>query len=461
ELNTLADDLLAGEYADVDTAAAGWDPALPTLDAAASLVHTERLEGSFVPDIYLTASPLINLPQELRSDTVIGDLGEGLSSVSLHSPDLLALAVDSRERASEDRPALTELTARLPTLLARADDPFISPEDGSTDTFYRALLVEDGFYASFALAFEAIADLSEAWAPAGSGVGEGREIAIENQLILPALERLAEILGSESFDGAPGLDQFVALGGTPGNDVLVGAYGVSEVFDPGLGQDLIAPGEGAPDTVFGTLEALGGDTLRDFGPGDRLVFTDAPGGTLRVEETGSGAAVTVESGDGSAQVRIEAPIDADQIIALSEGDSTVVTILPEVLESAGALAVALLYEAAFGRPPDDAGLNFWIDERELGFSLFAVAAEFLQSEEFAARAGPVDTLDDALFVSLLYDTALGRAADDEGLAFWSDAIAQPDFGRENLLISFSESPENIASAGIDQLVEADGVWSIV
>ena len=102
--------------------------------------------------------------------------------------------------------------------------------------------------------------------------------------------------------------------------------------------------------------------------------------------------------------------------------------------------VVRLYSAAFGRIPDVAGFAFWADVARQRSSLTAIAAQFQASPEFTLRYGP--DLDNEAFVRLLYANVLDRAPDSGGLAYW---LAQLDttLTRNQILVAFSESPENI------------------
>lgn len=102
-----------------------------------------------------------------------------------------------------------------------------------------------------------------------------------------------------------------------------------------------------------------------------------------------------------------------------------------------------LYQAAFGRTPDKAGLGFWINALDKGSSLAHVAGEFVNSSEFVTRSGGAAS-DDATFVTLLYQNVLQRAPDAGGQQYWLDALHH-GATRADLLQSFSESAENQAA----------------
>lgn len=123
--------------------------------------------------------------------------------------------------------------------------------------------------------------------------------------------------------------------------------------------------------------------------------------------------------------------------------------------------VIRIYQAAFGRLPDQAGLDFYADwlTGRLGpaVTLVNVADAFVASPEFAARfgAGPVD----AAFVTALYANVLGRAPDAAGLRFYLDKAAAGAVTKSSLLCFFSQSPEFAAASapGIAAFLEGAGL----
>jgi hypothetical protein len=99
-----------------------------------------------------------------------------------------------------------------------------------------------------------------------------------------------------------------------------------------------------------------------------------------------------------------------------------------------------LYQAAFDRTPDKAGLSFWIHAMDDGQSLLDVATGFVNSSEFVQKYGA--NTSDAQFVSALYQNVLHRAPDASGYDFWLQALH--DTSRAQVLVDFSESTENQA-----------------
>ncbi len=79
-----------------------------------------------------------------------------------------------------------------------------------------------------------------------------------------------------------------------------------------------------------------------------------------------------------------------------------------------------LYIGYFGRAADQAGLNFWLGAiNNDGLSLANVHAAFVNSEEYNAQ---YEGLSVSAKVAAVYENVLGRAADAEGQAFWTNAI---------------------------------------
>ena len=105
--------------------------------------------------------------------------------------------------------------------------------------------------------------------------------------------------------------------------------------------------------------------------------------------------------------------------------------------------ITRLYNAYFGRTPDEAGLNYWLRAMVQGNNLEDVSGFFATSEEFGVRYGSVT---DDEFVSLLYRNVLGREADMAGLDYWRNTLNK-GVTRGQLMAFFSESPEYVTKTG--------------
>lgn len=117
-----------------------------------------------------------------------------------------------------------------------------------------------------------------------------------------------------------------------------------------------------------------------------------------------------------------------------------------------------LYQAAFNRDPDAAGLGFWIRHQDNKVAdIQAVASGFMGSAEFAALYGTEATVSNEAFVELLYTNALGREKDVDGFNYWVSKLASGEISRQDALLFFADSAENKAATSAEM---ADGIWYV-
>jgi hypothetical protein len=205
----------------------------------------------------------------------------------------------------------------------------------------------------------------------------------------------------------------VSTAGTPGPDQLVGAAGGDD-FSALAGRDLLI-GLGGNDNLNGgaDLDTAGyGGTRSQY-----LVVYNA--GNLTVTDTSG-----VDGIDALAE--IERLAFADSNLAF------------DINGNAG--QTYRLYQAAFARTPDTPGLSFWIGQMDSGAALLGVAGQFISSAEFTAKYGANPSNGD--FVTLLYQNVLNRLPDQAGLDFWVNQLDAATISRPEVLIGFSESTEN-------------------
>jgi hypothetical protein len=98
-----------------------------------------------------------------------------------------------------------------------------------------------------------------------------------------------------------------------------------------------------------------------------------------------------------------------------------------------------LYDAAFDRAPDQAGLNLQAATLYRGGELTQLADNFISSPEFMQRYG--ESLSDAGFVEQLYQNVLGRHGETAGIQGWLDVLGSGT-SRAQVLVGFSESNEH-------------------
>lgn len=191
--------------------------------------------------------------------------------------------------------------------------------------------------------------------------------------------------GNDQYIGSYGNDHFYAW---PGDDTYSGGGGVDTVHYSALKSDFTIASAGTTATVKGLGKS---DTLFDI---ERVSFGD-----------GSTLALDVKAG-----------------------------------QNAG--SAYRLYEAAFDRKPDAAGLNYWIGRLDSGDSLPQIAQGFVESAEFR-KLNP--GMDATSIINSYYQNVLNRAPDAEGLKYWEGAMANGNTNAAYMLASFSESAENIAN----------------
>ena len=127
---------------------------------------------------------------------------------------------------------------------------------------------------------------------------------------------------------------------------------------------------------------------------------------------------------------------------LTEGQSVTFSDGIAIADPNGSVGeVVRLYQAAFDRLPtgeEASGVNFWQGLLQQGYTLQDVSMGFTTTPEYAAHyAG---TTNDQ-FIDDLYSNVLGRAGDPGGEAFWQVAL-QSGEPRATVLMQFAESAEN-------------------
>ena len=140
---------------------------------------------------------------------------------------------------------------------------------------------------------------------------------------------------------------------------------------------------------------------------------------------------------------INATSRGDALLAFSNSQENHCQTLPIAGSQSDAEATRL-YQAAFSRSPDAAGLAYWSGQLGQGSTVAQVAQGFVDSREFAATYG---ALDSSGFVAQLYANVLHRAPDAAGQQSWLNTLASGGT-RAQVLAGFAESNENrIATAG--------------
>lgn len=220
--------------------------------------------------------------------------------------------------------------------------------------------------------------------------------------------------GATSIDGGLGTDTATYSG-------AFSAYTVARQAD---GSYKVTGGGGAAPQVQ--------DTLRQF---ERIEFSDTSlalfsgnaasytikraGGSVTV--TGSGASSTLES--------VERLLFADAGVAF------------DISGNAG--QAYRVYQAAFDRIPDAAGLGYWLYAMDHGASLRTVADGFVASNEFRQIYGANPTSRE--IIAKFYQNVLNRDGEAAGVDYWTSVLDGGHATVAEVLMGFSESAENQAA----------------
>ncbi|WP_227367881.1 DUF4214 domain-containing protein [Halomonas sp. M20] len=102
-----------------------------------------------------------------------------------------------------------------------------------------------------------------------------------------------------------------------------------------------------------------------------------------------------------------------------------------------------IYDSVLNRAADQEGLSFYTNQMDEGVSHTDIANSLLNSEEFTANFGDVDDLGNDEYVDLLYQNVLDREADGGGREYYVNQLEQ-GVSRADIVGSFSESEEHQA-----------------
>tara|TARA_Y100001968_G_scaffold5395_2_gene4768 strand:- start:4632 stop:5819 length:1188 start_codon:yes stop_codon:yes gene_type:complete len=102
-----------------------------------------------------------------------------------------------------------------------------------------------------------------------------------------------------------------------------------------------------------------------------------------------------------------------------------------------------LYNSALGRFPDADGLKYWIEKNLTGENTYRQTCEsFIISEEFKNKYGK--STSNSTYLTTLYSNVLGRSPDQIGFNYWLNQLNNNIENRGEVLMGFSESVENKA-----------------
>lgn len=131
---------------------------------------------------------------------------------------------------------------------------------------------------------------------------------------------------------------------------------------------------------------------------------------------------------------------SSDITSLSFSDSTVNLLISQKIKTISAASVTEieeLYVAFFNRVPDADGLSYWIDQVASGTSITRVAESFYNvAIQYSNLTGYSSSMSNTDFIKIVYKNVLGRTSvDAEGLAYWSNSLANGSETRGSLVSS--------------------------
>lgn len=252
-----------------------------------------------------------------------------------------------------------------------------------------------------------------------------------------------ELVYTDTLALAPGVSIENANGSRFG-DVLLGNAGAN-VLSGGDGDDLL-DGRGGNDTLLGgngkdLFRISHGVVTADGGAGeDTAVFAGSSRDYVVAQRADYYTVTSLREAGSVATLRSVEQLEFSDL-SLSAGQAAAAIVRTDAF-SAQAFR---LYKAALNRLPDQEGLAYQARVLENGTALSQVASDFMASPEFQQRFGAPDHQG---FVNLLYNNVLGRNPDADGLGYHTSRLEQQSLSRADVLVGFSESPENQAAVGV-------------
>jgi len=252
--------------------------------------------------------------------------------------------------------------------------------------------------------------------------------------------------GNDTVIGGTGVN-FIATGA--GNDTIITGAGIANTIDAGAGFDTVAIGGARADFQIAqsgsTLVLNGDDQTTSVTNAEFLTFTD-----------NSTVAIATNAEDAAVLRLYEGLLgrDADQggaeffTTAHANGAST--TQLAEIFVNSTEYKDVLvdnyldsLYTNLLGRAVDQEGQDFWSNAVANGQTLAQVTASIAATAEAQGT-----TISDTAFVQSLYESALGREADTSGQDFWVNALSNGT-SRTDIASSIINSTEASSHADVE------------
>lgn len=238
-------------------------------------------------------------------------------------------------------------------------------------------------------------------------------IAGTKTFVLGSGNDIMSLIGSMGEPGAVSPAQIgegvVTIQAGDGDDTIL-TDGTTDYVQDSAGNDIALTGSGDDTIEFGSgNDTIDGGSGFDVGTligGTGFAFSfDADSNTLTIT-TGTGATHELLNVNYVASNQAEANDFASGVVVMVSADADSNT--------------ATLYQVALGRRPDEAGYEFWLNENagsdmsEMDLAVMQ-ANQFVASEEFQSATEGMSQTD---VINMLYQNAFGRDADPAGLAFY-------------------------------------------
>ncbi len=247
---------------------------------------------------------------------------------------------------------------------------------------------------------------------------------------------------------------------------------IERVIQMGNGDDFVTVNGDQDTTLTGgdgndTLVTSGGDDSIQGGAGNDSVFAGAGNDTI-ISGVGSD---TIDGGTGFDTVRVgfdypgsatitgdvlftsgENSVQLDNVQFVSFSNDHTLTIVDEADQA----AAMRLYQTILGRAADEPGAEFYLDEAlDVPDPALVIAAGMLGSAEFTSEYGfNGENLDNTQFVELMYEQGLDRAADQAGLEFYVDQLDEG--ATRNQIAAEINASEESAEVNADTVILLDG-----
>ncbi|MEM6942486.1 MAG: DUF4214 domain-containing protein, partial [Pseudomonadota bacterium] len=177
-----------------------------------------------------------------------------------------------------------------------------------------------------------------------------------------------------------------------------------------------------------------------FSAGQQVLLFGGGNDTFEVNDTIGGITINALDG-GLRQIVFEGGREVFardlEAVEVSEG-----TLLVDIMDFECVDYVYRMYDAAFGRRPDEPGLRFWaelIDDGSVG--KLDLPGFFIDSEEYRGLYGTDPSPQEQ--VTALYNNALRREPEGAGFDYWVGQLQTGELSDEAILFFFAESEENV------------------